>query len=190
MATAQQPRCRIYAPVGAHRDLLGLSRPAGFWKTVRTARHSSTRSSMSQVPPSKRMVGPILLKLRHYRLRETRASIAEAGGSIWLRTRTNSKGWDLHDTGTILLTIEAARLAASRQTHSWHVEPIMARRPSTALEVRGRSSIRQIMRIEVGTRDGGLPRKKDVETALGRGAQTGLDTASAGMRAEVLRRAS
>ncbi len=107
-------RCRIYAPVGAHRDLLAY--------LVRRLLENGANSSFvhqildQSVTPEEVAADPF-------------AEIDGAGpnpavtapADLFAPTRRNSKGWDLHNR-TDLAEIEAAR--ASFKTHHWSGGPL------------------------------------------------------------------
>ncbi|KCV82616.1 bifunctional proline dehydrogenase/pyrroline-5-carboxylate dehydrogenase [Actibacterium atlanticum] len=109
-------RCRIYAPVGAHRDLLAY--------LVRRLLENGANSSFvnqivdENVPAEVVAADPF------------EAYDPDAANSAVLRPvdlygaeRANSKGWDLHDADD-LAEIEQAR--APFKTHQWQVSPITA----------------------------------------------------------------
>ncbi|MBL9063375.1 bifunctional proline dehydrogenase/L-glutamate gamma-semialdehyde dehydrogenase PutA, partial [Tabrizicola sp.] len=100
--TGNATRCRIYAPVGAHRDLLAY--------LVRRLLENGANSSFvnqivdEDVPPEQVAACPLTMV-------EALAVIpspALATGPALFAPRRNSKGWDLTDTAD-LAAIEAAR---------------------------------------------------------------------------------
>ncbi|MEM9632212.1 MAG: bifunctional proline dehydrogenase/L-glutamate gamma-semialdehyde dehydrogenase PutA [Pseudomonadota bacterium] len=166
-------RCRIYAPVGAHRDLLAY--------LVRRLLENGANSSFvnqivdTNVPPATVAADPF----------ETLEEISDSSlisepADLYGAERRNSKGWDLHDTDD-LDDIEAARIPF--QGHKWHAQPMIAG-PVNSTEIRPVINPANPA-DEVGSVIQASP--EDVDTALA-GAKAW--TASAGMRAEVLRRAS
>ena len=104
-------RCRIYAPVGAHRDLLAY--------LVRRLLENGANSSFvnqivdADVPPEQVAADPFLA------LRAPAPRIA-AGTELFLPERANARGFDLGHLPT-LAEIEAAR--APFADHVWHVQP-------------------------------------------------------------------
>lgn len=170
---AGNSRCRIYAPVGAHRDLLAY--------LVRRLLENGANSSFvnqivdTQVPPETVAADPF----ETLRTVSGKSPIAEPA-DLYGPERQNSKGWDLHDTDD-LAAIEAARSPFAK--HKWHVEPLILGEVDS-------TEVRPVVNPanhedEVGSVV--LASEKDVETAL---AAAKAWTGSAGMRAEVLRRAS
>lgn len=114
----ENTRCRIYAPVGPHRDLLAY--------LVRRLLENGANSSFvnqivdENVPPSVIAADPF----------ETlEADMAKPAPHILLPEnlfapeRRNSQGWDLHNVDD-LAAIEAAR--APFRDSQWHAEPLMA----------------------------------------------------------------
>ena len=126
--TANGTRCRIYAPVGAHRDLLAY--------LVRRLLENGANSSFvnqivdASVPPEAVAADPF-------------AALAKAGPNraviappvLFGNERRNSCGFDLHDPVT-LLHLDAAR--TPWRGHVWEVGPLTATdaRGSDPVEVR------------------------------------------------------
>ena len=100
--TAQATRCRIYAPVGAHRDLLAY--------LVRRLLENGANSSFvnqivdEDVPPATVAACPLTM----VEGLTTISSSALATGPSLFSPRKNAKGWDLTDAAD-LAAIEAAR---------------------------------------------------------------------------------
>ncbi len=100
--TGQGTRCRIYAPVGAHRDLLAY--------LVRRLLENGANSSFvnqivnDQVTPERVAACP----LTAMQAMEPVVSAAILTGPALFGDRVNSRGWDLTDSGD-LAAIEAAR---------------------------------------------------------------------------------
>ncbi|WP_055113101.1 bifunctional proline dehydrogenase/L-glutamate gamma-semialdehyde dehydrogenase PutA [Roseibium album] len=170
---AGNSRCRIYAPVGAHRDLLA-------YLVRRLLENGANSSFVNQIVDTQ--VSPETVAADPFETLRTAAGkspIAEPA-DLYGSERQNSKGWDLHDTDD-LAGIEAAR--SPFRTHKWHVEPLILGEVDSA-------EVKPVINPanhedEVGSVV--LASETDVETALA-GAKAW--PASAGMRAEVLRRAS
>ena len=106
-------RCRIYAPVGAHKDLLA-------YLVRRLLENGANSSFVNQivdeaVPPETVAADPFEAAIDTARL--------PRGPEIFRRHRTNSKGFDLTHTPTIG-TIDAAR--APFAAHRWHSAPVLA----------------------------------------------------------------
>ncbi|MEM8775296.1 MAG: bifunctional proline dehydrogenase/L-glutamate gamma-semialdehyde dehydrogenase PutA [Pseudomonadota bacterium] len=110
----EETNCRIYAPVGAHRDLLAY--------LVRRLLENGANSSFvnqivdEDVPPSEVAKDP-------FTAFEEDVSQLPTGPELFLPERPNSKGFDLSHIPT-LERIEAAR--GPFATHSWHAAPLMA----------------------------------------------------------------
>tara|TARA_R110002126_G_scaffold291724_2_gene455986 strand:+ start:31858 stop:35349 length:3492 start_codon:yes stop_codon:yes gene_type:complete len=114
----ENTRCRIYAPVGPHRDLLAY--------LVRRLLENGANSSFvnqivdENVPPSVIAADPfetleadMAKPAPHIRLPE----------NLFAPERRNSQGWDLHNVND-LAAIEAAR--APFRDSQWYAEPLMA----------------------------------------------------------------
>ncbi|OWU85925.1 pyrroline-5-carboxylate dehydrogenase [Oceanicola sp. 22II-s10i] len=105
-------RCRIYAPVGQHRDLLAY--------LVRRLLENGANSSFvhqlvdEEVPPETVAACP-------FEALSEPGPALPTGPELFLPERPNSEGFDLHDV-TILERIDAAR---DRPAH-WQVTPIIA----------------------------------------------------------------
>ncbi|MBL4813400.1 MAG: proline dehydrogenase family protein, partial [Rhodobacteraceae bacterium] len=106
-------RCRIYAPVGAHRDLLA-------YLVRRLLENGANSSFVNQivdeaVPAEVVAADPFAVALRPSRI--------ATGTALFAPERQNSKGWDLaHEPD--LTAIEAGR-APFRQ-HQWQAGPLIA----------------------------------------------------------------
>ncbi len=107
-------RCRIYAPVGAHRDLLAY--------LVRRLLENGANSSFvnqivdEDVPPEEVAADPFQTVLSPARSLPT-------GPELFEPERPNSKGFDLHHTPT-LDKIDTARDAY--RAHHWYARPLLS----------------------------------------------------------------
>ncbi|MEM9578275.1 MAG: bifunctional proline dehydrogenase/L-glutamate gamma-semialdehyde dehydrogenase PutA [Pseudomonadota bacterium] len=107
--------CRIYAPVGAHQDLLAY--------LVRRLLENGANSSFvnqivnEDVPPEVVAADPFDT------LKHTRAARIPRGPEIFLPQRANARGFDLTHTPT-LESIFAARDGLA--THQWNAAPLVA----------------------------------------------------------------
>jgi RHH-type proline utilization regulon transcriptional repressor/proline dehydrogenase/delta 1-pyrroline-5-carboxylate dehydrogenase len=116
--TDEQTRCRIYAPVGAHRDLLAY--------LVRRLLENGANSSFvnqiidESVPPSEVASDPFET------LASAPAEAVSAPKDIFA-PRTNSKGWDLH-RHVDLDEIEAARTPFAET--KWTAAPLTVAKPT------------------------------------------------------------
>ncbi len=110
----ESTRCRIYAPVGAHRDLLAY--------LVRRLLENGANSSFvnqivdASVPPEEVVRDP-------FRAVEEPAPALPRGPELFLPERVNSRGFDLSHRPT-LEAIEAARAPFAQ--HFWHAAPLLA----------------------------------------------------------------
>ncbi|MDA7964744.1 bifunctional proline dehydrogenase/L-glutamate gamma-semialdehyde dehydrogenase PutA [Ruegeria sp.] len=106
--------CRIYAPVGAHRDLLAY--------LVRRLLENGANSSFvnqivdEDVPPEEVAADP-------FEAIHTQATPLPTGPELYAPERPNSKGFDLHHTPT-LDRIEAAR--DEFRAHHWYAQPLLS----------------------------------------------------------------
>jgi len=110
-----QTRCRIYAPVGAHRDLLA-------YLVRRLLENGANSSFVNQivddaVPPEEVAADP-------FAALDAPAPALPTGRDLFAPERPNSKGFDLTHAPT-LAAIDAAR--APWQNHSWSAQPLLAR---------------------------------------------------------------
>ncbi|MCB1366293.1 MAG: bifunctional proline dehydrogenase/L-glutamate gamma-semialdehyde dehydrogenase PutA [Rhodobacteraceae bacterium] len=111
-------RCRIYAPVGTHRDLLAY--------LVRRLLENGANSSFvnqivdADVPPEVVAADPFAALAA---LGDTPAAGVVPPAELYAPKRRNSRGWDLHDVDD-LAEIEAAR--APFRSAEWQVGPLIA----------------------------------------------------------------
>ncbi|KMK68915.1 bifunctional proline dehydrogenase/L-glutamate gamma-semialdehyde dehydrogenase PutA [Puniceibacterium sp. IMCC21224] len=111
LMTQHGTRCRIYAPVGAHRDLLAY--------LVRRLLENGANSSFvnqivdDEVPPEVVAADPFD-QIKPTNLRK--------GPELFAPERVNSRGWDLRHRPT-LTSIEKAR--APFEQHSWSAGPLV-----------------------------------------------------------------
>ena len=144
--------CRIYAPVGAHRDLLAY--------LVRRLLENGANSSFvnqivnAEVPPAVVAACPLTAMEGMAQV----ASPALKTGPALFGTRVNARGFDLTDA-VDLAAIEAAR--APYETHVFEAGPMMAGRPVGGLRVAVRNPATGALVGHVV--QAGAP---DVETAL------------------------
>ena len=107
-------RCRIYAPVGAHKDLLAY--------LVRRLLENGANSSFvnqivdEDVPPEVVAADPF------EQLGQTDMTIA-TGPELFRPLRANARGFDLAHTPTL---VEIDRARASYQDHTWEAAPLLA----------------------------------------------------------------
>ncbi|MCG7519336.1 bifunctional proline dehydrogenase/L-glutamate gamma-semialdehyde dehydrogenase PutA [Ruegeria sp. Ofav3-42] len=107
-------RCRIYAPVGAHRDLLA-------YLVRRLLENGANSSFVNQivdetVPPEDVAADPFLSI-------QDQVPPLPTGPELFQPERPNSKGFDLHHTPT-LDRIDAARDAF--RAHHWYAQPLLS----------------------------------------------------------------
>ncbi|OIQ32328.1 MAG: bifunctional proline dehydrogenase/L-glutamate gamma-semialdehyde dehydrogenase [Alphaproteobacteria bacterium MedPE-SWcel] len=142
-------RCRIYAPVGAHRDLLAY--------LVRRLLENGANSSFvnqivdEDVPPEVVAADPFL------EIGDLTTDIP-TGPALFLPERPNSKGFDLHHAPT-LAAIDTAR--APFRDHQWQAKPLLAAEatPEAPVAVINPSDLSRIGTVAQASAG-------DVETAL------------------------
>ncbi|MXQ07872.1 bifunctional proline dehydrogenase/L-glutamate gamma-semialdehyde dehydrogenase PutA [Alphaproteobacteria bacterium GH1-50] len=163
-------RCRIYAPVGAHRDLLAY--------LVRRLLENGANSSFvnqvvdEDVPPEVVAADPFSAP---------RAHPVRAGTELFQPARRNSEGWDLTDRRTLARFDEAR---APWKTHQWHAGPLLPGAPTPAGPAEPVTNPARPDDIVGHVR---TATEAEVETAL---AAAGPWDAPVDMRAEVLNRAA
>ncbi len=107
-------RCRIYAPVGAHRDLLA-------YLVRRLLENGANSSFVNQIVDEE--VPPEAVAADPFKLVEEKHTALPTGPELFLPERINSKGFDMTHAPT-LDAIEAAR--APFANHKWEAAPILA----------------------------------------------------------------
>ncbi|MBT8457100.1 MAG: bifunctional proline dehydrogenase/L-glutamate gamma-semialdehyde dehydrogenase PutA, partial [Alphaproteobacteria bacterium] len=165
-------RCRIYAPVGAHRDLLA-------YLVRRLLENGANSSFVNQIVDTSVPVSEVA-KCPFEALEDTQADGTQripSGPELFAPERRNSMGFDLNDV-TVLTRIDEKRRLPERLS----VGPILAG------DVEGGTSER-ILNPATGAAIGDvtLASARDVETALSRAEPW---AANATERAETLRRAA
>ncbi len=111
---AEGTRCRIYAPVGAHRDLLAY--------LVRRLLENGANSSFVNQIVDKDVPPEVVARDPFEALRDAQPNLP-TGPQLFAPERINSGGYDLSHQPT-LETIETAR--APYADHKWAAEPILA----------------------------------------------------------------
>ena len=171
--TENGTRCRIYAPVGAHRDLLAY--------LVRRLLENGANSSFvnqivnADVPPERVAACPLTL----LEAMDGVVSHAITTGPKLFGPRVNSQGWDLTDSG-VLAEIEAAR--APHRTAHFNAAPRLAGLMAGGLR-------QEVLNPATGALVGHVlaASAADIDTAL-RLAEPWIATPD--IRAKVLRRAA
>ncbi|WP_299505712.1 bifunctional proline dehydrogenase/L-glutamate gamma-semialdehyde dehydrogenase PutA [uncultured Roseobacter sp.] len=107
-------RCRIYAPVGAHKDLLA-------YLVRRLLENGANSSFVNQIVDEN--VPPEVVAADPFEGLSARASDIPKGPALFLPVRANAKGFDLAHTQT-LDAIETARGAFAG--HRWLAAPLLA----------------------------------------------------------------
>ena len=107
-------RCRIYAPVGAHRDLLA-------YLVRRLLENGANSSFVNQIVDE--TVAPEVVAADPFDALATPGNPLRKGTQLFEPERVNSKGFDLAHTPT-LTEIEAARSPWHR--HRWSAGPLLA----------------------------------------------------------------
>ncbi|MEM6589594.1 MAG: bifunctional proline dehydrogenase/L-glutamate gamma-semialdehyde dehydrogenase PutA [Pseudomonadota bacterium] len=107
-------RCRIYAPVGAHRDLLA-------YLVRRLLENGANSSFVNQIVDED--VPPEVVARDPFDALEDAAKPLPKGTDLFAPERPNSKGFDLHHTPT-LARVEQARSPFAQAT--WTAAPLLA----------------------------------------------------------------
>ncbi|WP_170368030.1 bifunctional proline dehydrogenase/L-glutamate gamma-semialdehyde dehydrogenase PutA [Ruegeria arenilitoris] len=107
-------RCRIYAPVGAHRDLLA-------YLVRRLLENGANSSFVNQIVDED--VAPEVVAADPFEAVRKPARHIPTGPELFQPERPNSQGFDLHHTPT-LDRIDAARDAF--RAHHWFAQPLLA----------------------------------------------------------------
>uniref|UniRef100_UPI000A9B5E9E proline dehydrogenase family protein n=1 Tax=Leisingera sp. F5 TaxID=1813816 RepID=UPI000A9B5E9E len=117
--------CRIYAPVGAHRDLLA-------YLVRRLLENGANSSFVNQIVDEN--VSPDIVAADPFAAVADISRNIPTGPELYAPERPNSKGFDLGHAPT-LAKIEEAR--APWRTHQWRAGPLLAgdARPETAKDV-------------------------------------------------------
>ncbi len=115
-------RCRIYAPVGAHRDLLA-------YLVRRLLENGANSSFVNQivdeaVPPEEVAADPFTTV-------QSASTPLPTGPELFLPERPNSKGFDLRHTPT-LDKIDAAR--DRFRAHHWYAQPLLSEQAKPAAD--------------------------------------------------------
>ena len=113
-----QTRCRIYAPVGAHSDLLA-------YLVRRLLENGANSSFVNQIVDEE--VAPEVVAADPFVEAADCANKIPTGPELYAPERPNSKGFDLGHAPT-LSRIEQAR--APWHNHSWHAAPLIAGEPA------------------------------------------------------------
>ncbi|WP_416138550.1 bifunctional proline dehydrogenase/L-glutamate gamma-semialdehyde dehydrogenase PutA [Halomonas sp. HK25] len=172
--------CRLYAPVGAHRDLLA-------YLVRRLLENGANSSFVNQVvdgsiPPSEVSKDPVA---EMQRLGEVISSpLIRQPGELFAPERKNSKGYRINEPASILPLLEAREAFADT---TWTAGPMLAGRPAPKGEARDALSPADGSRV-VGQVHEATP--EEVAAALD-AAEDGYrdwSARSAAGRAEVLRR--
>ncbi|WP_050929004.1 bifunctional proline dehydrogenase/L-glutamate gamma-semialdehyde dehydrogenase PutA [Aestuariivita boseongensis] len=111
---ANATRCRIYAPVGAHRDLLA-------YLVRRLLENGANSSFVNQIVDE--TVPPEIVAADPFDTYRKGQSPVTAPADLYAPERVNSKGWDLHDP-VDLAEVEDAR--TPWRTHRWAAGPMIA----------------------------------------------------------------
>ena len=112
----QATRCRIYAPVGAHRDLLA-------YLVRRLLENGANSSFVNQIVNED--VAPETVAADPFLAVQTHAEPLPTGLELFAPERTNSKGFDLHHTPT-LDRIDIARDPYRAHHWHWHARPLLS----------------------------------------------------------------
>ncbi|NOX74850.1 MAG: bifunctional proline dehydrogenase/L-glutamate gamma-semialdehyde dehydrogenase PutA [Alphaproteobacteria bacterium] len=118
-------RCRIYAPVGTHQDLLA-------YLVRRLLENGANSSFVNQIVDAD--VPPEVVAADPFEVAQVSPSVIAGPADIYGPERRNSRGWDLHEQSD-LAEIEAAR--GGFQRVNWQAGPLISGEsaPSETLEV-------------------------------------------------------
>ncbi len=177
---AENTRCRIYAPVGAHSDLLAY--------LVRRLLENGANSSFvhqltdEQVEPREIARDPFDVVEKQGPARNPNIPLPSA---IFAGSRRNSKGWDLTDPVT-LAALDGQR-AAFDKPHRWHAKPLTAA-PGTG----GQHRLMNPARPDelVGTVEEAGAEQVSAAVGIAAEAQPGWAKRPVGERAAILERAA
>ncbi|MEL6686061.1 MAG: bifunctional proline dehydrogenase/L-glutamate gamma-semialdehyde dehydrogenase PutA [Pseudomonadota bacterium] len=174
---AEGTNCRIYAPVGQHRDLLA-------YLVRRLLENGANSSFVNQLMDERVPVETIIADpfARHVGQSESRIGndAIKRPADLFQPTRQNSKGWDLRDT-VDLAAFEKAREPFA--DHQWQGGPITARKVKSAKPVaviNPANPIDEVGQVSLATTE-------NVAQAMGHAKPW---TATAEIRAETLNRAA
>lgn len=109
---SRDTRCRIYAPVGAHKDLLA-------YLVRRLLENGANSSFVNQIVDEN--VAPEVVAADPFDALSAASVTIPDGPKLFLPERPNSRGFDLNHVGT-LAQIEAAR--APFATQQWQAQPL------------------------------------------------------------------
>ncbi len=117
-------RCRIYAPVGAHRDLLA-------YLVRRLLENGANSSFVNQIVDKD--VPPEVVAADPFDQLDVPGAKILTGPALFMPQRANAQGFDLAHSPT-LARIEAAR--ASFKSHQWEATPLLAGEAAPAKPVK------------------------------------------------------
>ncbi len=166
-------RCRIYAPVGTHRDLLAY--------LVRRLLENGANSSFVNQIVDKDIAPEIVAADPFAALDNLAPSVVRAPGEIFGPARQNSRGFNLRDNADLALIAQARRPFKARQ---WQVAPLLAgsvEGGETHAVINPADGSDQVGEVTFAT-------DSDVETALF--AARDWSDSSAAARADILRAAA
>lgn len=168
----ENTRCRIYAPVGTHRDLLA-------YLVRRLLENGANSSFVNQIVDED--IAPEMVAADPFSAGFPKVSTIKRPDEIFGPIRVNSKGWDLHDEAD-LMEIEAAR--KDYKDTFWQVGPLI----SGALQGSGETKVVNPVNAQDQVGRVALASAEDVETALS-AARSWSDVDGAARR-KVLERAA
>ncbi len=120
----EKSRCRIYAPVGAHKDLLA-------YLVRRLLENGANSSFVNQIVDED--VPPEVVAADPFAQLGTTNVVIPTGPQIFLPGRGNARGFDLNHTPT-LAAIDTAR--APFKDHQWQAGPLLAGKAKPARPVK------------------------------------------------------
>ncbi|QDY70809.1 bifunctional proline dehydrogenase/L-glutamate gamma-semialdehyde dehydrogenase PutA [Qingshengfaniella alkalisoli] len=163
--------CRIYAPVGAHRDLLA-------YLVRRLLENGANSSFVNQivdeaVPPATVAACPFEALERE----KNSAPALQTGPQLFAPERTNSQGFDIFDVGELSRIEDARNVDLPARAEPLIAGPVRGAKPYDALNPATGERIGKVITVC----------EEDVATALSAGRRWNVPAAE---RARVLRRAS
>ncbi|MFC5386405.1 bifunctional proline dehydrogenase/L-glutamate gamma-semialdehyde dehydrogenase PutA [Aquamicrobium segne] len=177
---AQATVCRIYAPVGAHSDLLAyLVR-----RLLENGANSSFVHQLTDVSVSPEAIARDPLEIVERQGPAANPNIASPA-EIFGASRRNAKGWDITDVVT--LTALDQQRAAFAAPHQWQAKPLtQAKGKGVARDILNPARISEVVGSVVEAT------QEQVEAAIGLAvnAQPGWVATSVCERADILRRAA
>lgn len=174
LVAKQKTRCRIYAPVGTHKDLLA-------YLVRRLLENGANSSFVNQIIDTSVDAKTIAIDPIDALNHKTGTSSLQKPFDLFQPERKNSQGWNLRDVDD-LSKFEASRTAF--KNHQWHIKPI------TAGTIEATDGVNIFNPADLNDQLGSVQKatQKDVDSAL-KNAQN-WQTCPPKTRAEILSKAA